>query len=314
MPRVSIGIPVYNGERYLAETLDSLLAQSFEHFEIVICDNASTDRTSEICQSYQAKDARVRYFRNDRNIGGAANFNRTFELSSAPLFHGGSCDDLYAPEFLERCVDALDRDSSVVLSHARTVMIDDWGQPFVWHPERNCYVDSYGRSQGTSGDVVRPQPYHVAESARPEVRLRDVLWVMGWALPLSGVIRSEALLRTSGHGNYYGADKVLLAELALQGRFYEVNEELFAKRLHQGCTHYKTSRERAEHEAGGPRSMPQLMMLRDYTKMAWAADLGVGQRLHCMVSIVGIARRPDVWRRLLIPGPDNYFGLSFASR
>ena len=137
---------------------------------------------------------------------------------------------------------------------------------------------------------------------------------MGWALPLSGVIRSEALLRTSGHGNYYGADKVLLAELALQGRFYEVNEELFAKRLHQGCTHYKTSRERAEHEAGGPRSMPQLMMLRDYTKMAWAADLGVGQRLHCMVSIVGIARHPDVWRRLLIPGPDNYFGLSFASR
>src|SRR5919106_778416 len=69
--RVSIGVPVYNGETYLAETLDSLLAQSFEDFEIIISDNASTDRTPEICRAYQNKDPRVRYFRSDRNLGAA---------------------------------------------------------------------------------------------------------------------------------------------------------------------------------------------------------------------------------------------------
>jgi glycosyltransferase involved in cell wall biosynthesis len=314
MTLVSIGIPVYNGEKYLAETLDSLLAQSLQEFEIVICDNASTDRTSEICRSYQAKDRRVRYFRNDQNIGAAPNFNRTFELSGAPLFHGGACDDLYDPLFLERCVDVLDRDPGVVLSHARTKLIGDEGEPLFFDPERDRYIDSYGNSRGVSGDVMRPQPPHIAEAASPEIRFREVLWQMGWSLPLSGVIRREALLRTSLYHSYSGADKVLLAELALQGRFHELDEELFAKRIHRGCTHYKSTRERAEHECNGSRGVPQVMMVRDYTKMTFAAPLTARQRLHCLVTIVGMGRRPDVWRRLLVPGPDNYFGLSFASK
>jgi glycosyltransferase involved in cell wall biosynthesis len=314
MPRVSVGIPVYNGEKYLAETLESLLGQSLHDFEIVISDNASTDATSEISRWYEVKNSRVHYFRNDRNIGAAPNFNRVVELSRAPFFHGGAYDDLYEPSFLERCVDALERDPGVVLSHARTKLIGDNGEPLIFDRERDCYIDSYGRSRGTSGDVMRPQPYHIGEAASPEVRFREVLWVMGWSLPLSGVIRTDALRRTSLYGNYSGADKVLLAELALQGRFHEVSEELFAKRIHQGCTHFKTTRERAEHESRGPRCIPQFMMLQDYAKMVLAADLSARQRLHCMMTIAGIARRGEVWRRLLIPGPDNYFGLSFAGR
>jgi glycosyltransferase involved in cell wall biosynthesis len=312
MPLVSIGIPVYNGERYLAETLASLLNQTFKDFEIVISDNASTDGTAAICHSYQAKDPRIRYFRNAENIGAAPNFNRVFKLSSAPLFHGGACDDLYEPLFLERCVEVLDRDQSIVLSHARTKLIGDAGEALLFDGEQDCYVDSYGNARGASGDVMRSQPYHVGEAACPERRFREVLWVMGWSLPLCGVIRRQALLRTSLYGNYSGADKVLLAELALLGRFHEVGEELFAKRIHRGCTHHKTPRERAEHESTKPRGIPQVMMLRDYTKMILAADIGPVQRLHCMATIVGMARRRDVWRRLLIPGPQNYLGLSFG--
>jgi glycosyltransferase involved in cell wall biosynthesis len=311
MARLSVGIPVYNGEKYLAEALDSLLAQSFREFEIIICDNASTDRTAEISRAYEVKDDRVRYFRNDRNIGAALNFNRTFELSGAPLFHGGACDDLYEPRFLESCVEALDRDSGVVLSHTRTKLIGDEGEPLLHDPVRDCYIDSYGNVRGTSGDVMRPQAAHIAEAASPEVRFREVLWLMGWSLPMSGVIRREALLRTSLYRNYSGADKVLLAELALQGRFYEIGEELFAKRMHQGCTHYKTTRERAEHEAKGSGGIPQVRMLIDYTTMTFAADLSARQRVHCMLTVIGMARRPQVWRRLLVPGPDNYLGWSF---
>jgi glycosyltransferase involved in cell wall biosynthesis len=310
MARLSVGIPVYNGEKYLAETLDSLLAQSFQDFDIVISDNASSDRTAEISRDYQIKDDRVRYFRNDQNIGAALNFNRTVELSNAPLFHGGACDDLYEPRFLERCVESLDRDPGVVLSHTRTKLIGDHGERLLHDPERDCYVDSYGNVRGTSGDVMRPQAAHIAEAASPEVRFREVLWLMGWSLPMSGVVRSEALLRTSLYRNYSGADKVLLAELALQGRFHEIGEELFAKRMHEGCTHYKTTRERAEHETGGSGGIPQVRMLIDYTTMTFAADLNARQRLHCMVTVAGMARRPQVWRRLLVPGPDNYLGWS----
>jgi glycosyltransferase involved in cell wall biosynthesis len=313
MPRVSVGLPVYNGEKYLAMTFDSLLAQSLKDFEIVISDNASTDRTAAICRAYQARDARIRYFGNERNLGAVANFNRVFELSGAPLFHGGACDDVYEPTFLERCVDVLERDPGVVLSHTRTKLIGENGEPLVFDRRRNCYVDSYGDFKGTSGDVMRPQPLHIAEAASPTTRFREVLWLMGWSLPLSGVIRRQALLATPLYANYSGADKVLLAELALKGRFHEIGDELFAKRIHRGCTHYKTMRERAQHESGGATGIPQVRMVRDYTRMTFtAADLSFLQRLHCMVTVVGMARRPQVWRRLLMPGPDNFLGLSFS--
>jgi glycosyltransferase involved in cell wall biosynthesis len=309
MAIVSVGVPVYNGERYLAATLDSLLAQSLKEFEIVISDNASTDRTAEICRNYQEKDRRVHYFRNDQNIGAALNFNRVVELCGAPLFHGGACDDLYHPMFLECCVGALERHPNLVLSYARTTMIDEEGQSLLFDKERNCYLDSYGDF------LMTPVPSHIGEAARAETRFRQVLWEMGWSLPLMGVIRKEPLLRTSLYGTYYGADKVLLAELALQGRFHQVLVELFAKRVHRGGTHYKTTRERAEHECKGRIGIPpQVRMLRDYTRMTWAADMDIRQRIHCMATIAGIARRREVWRRLLLPGPDNYWGLSFAGK
>jgi glycosyltransferase involved in cell wall biosynthesis len=308
MAVVSVGVPVYNGAKYLAEALDCLLAQSLQDIEIVISDNASTDGTGEICRRYQEKDHRVCYFRNDQNIGAALNFNRLVELCRAPLFHGGACDDLYHPLFLERCVEALDRDSGLVLSYTGTKMIDEQGQPLLFDRERDCYLDVYGDF------LNRPVPYHIGTAASPAKRFREVLWPMGWALPLSGVIRREALLGTSLYQNYYGADKVLLAELALLGRFHQVPEDLFAKRIHRGATHYKTTRERAKHEAKGPSGIPQVLMVRDYIKMTWAADIGILQRLHCMVTIIGMARSRETWRRLLIPGPDNYFGFSFSGK
>ena len=77
-PRVSIGMPVYNGENYLAQALDSLLAQTFTDFEIVICGNASTDGTEALCREYAERDARIVYRRNESNVGAAANFNKVF--------------------------------------------------------------------------------------------------------------------------------------------------------------------------------------------------------------------------------------------
>jgi glycosyltransferase involved in cell wall biosynthesis len=308
MPLVSVGVPVYNGEKYLAATLDSLLAQRMKEFEIVISDNASTDATSEICRSFQTKDARIHYHRNDQNVGAAINHNRAFELSSAPLFHCGACDDLYEPQFLERCIEALDQDPGAVLSYPRVKMIGDHGEPLLRDRERGCYIDSYG-------DLVRrPEPSHIGGAGSPEMRFREVLWVLVWCLPLSGVIRRQALLKTSLFREYFGADKVLLAELALQGRFREIDVELFLKRIHRGCTIYQTTRERAEYEAKEPCGMPQIRMLQDYIKMTMAADLTIWQCLHCIVTVVGMMRRRGLWRRLLVPGPENYLGLSFGGK
>src|SRR5262249_46193472 len=119
LPKLSIGLPVYNGERFLPKSLDHLLGQTFSDFEIVVNDNASTDRTSQICREYALRDPRIRYFRNDQNMGAIANFNRTFELSAAaPLFKWAAHDDLHHTTYLENCIRLLDDDSTVVLAHS----------------------------------------------------------------------------------------------------------------------------------------------------------------------------------------------------
>ena len=126
-PRLSIGLAVYNGENYLAESLDALLGQSYEDFELIISDNASTDGTAAICGRYEKQDSRIRYIRQPRNIGLAPNHNFVFEQARGELFKWASHDDLYARDLLQRCVDALDENPHVVLAHSWTAITDGSG-------------------------------------------------------------------------------------------------------------------------------------------------------------------------------------------
>jgi glycosyltransferase involved in cell wall biosynthesis len=208
-PRVSIGLPVWNGERYLAEALDSILAQTHADFELIISDNASTDRTGEICRMYAARDERIRYFRNETNLGAAGNFNRVFELASGDYFKWAAYDDLCAPEYLERCVKILDREPDIVLCYAKTRIIDEHGE----------FVEDY-----LDGLNLR--------SPKPHERFRDLFSAPGLCNPVFGLIRSAVLKRTALIGNYASSDRVLLGELALLGQFYEIPEYLFLRRGH----------------------------------------------------------------------------------
>ena len=85
-PKLSVGIPVYNGEKYLSYCLDSILNQTFTDFEIIICDNGSTDNTSEICQTYAQSDSRIKFIKNETNIGITGNYNKVFKLSKGQYF------------------------------------------------------------------------------------------------------------------------------------------------------------------------------------------------------------------------------------
>ena len=109
-PRVTIGMPVYNGAALVGAALESILAQTLTDFELIISDNASTDATAEVCRSYAAKDRRIRYYRNEKNLGAAPNFNRVVELATngVPYFKWAAHDDVIAPTFLEKCARVLD--------------------------------------------------------------------------------------------------------------------------------------------------------------------------------------------------------------
>src|SRR4051794_27763407 len=124
-PRVSIGMPVRNGAKYIRQAIDSILAQTFTDWELIVCDNASTDSTEQIVREYAARDSRIRYHRNPRDIGPAANHNIGFEMSRGEYFRWHAHDDMIAPTYLEKCVAALDADPTIAVAHTQTRIVDD---------------------------------------------------------------------------------------------------------------------------------------------------------------------------------------------
>ncbi len=279
----------------------------------MISDNASTDNTAEIGRAYQNKDARIRYFRSEQNQGAAWNFNRAFELSSAPLFKWAACDDLHEPRFLECCVGGLANKPRVVLSHTYVKMIDESGRALRYDHHGDCFVDSAGKP------VPRPDRDHIAEAAEPEVRFGDVLTHIWWCDQSFGVMRRNAFLKTSRHGNYWGADKVMLAELALQGPFHQISERLFARRVHDGCSFGKELDELEEHiDINPPAKSYHVMILKNYLKIIASADISLRQRLHCLASVARQMLQAKPWRQMLhglvVRRFDHYVGLLLHRR
>jgi glycosyltransferase involved in cell wall biosynthesis len=123
-PLVSIGLAVYNGENYLRQALDCFLKQDYTRFELIISDNASTDKTPDICREYAAKDNRIKYYRNDKNIGAIANFNRVFYLSCGDYFMWASHDDYREPSYIDTCLSAFDKSDKIVLTGTACNCID----------------------------------------------------------------------------------------------------------------------------------------------------------------------------------------------
>jgi glycosyltransferase involved in cell wall biosynthesis len=253
-PRVSIGLPVYNGAQFLHGSLRSLLSQDFEDFELVISDNASTDETGEICRSYAASDRRIRYHRNNINIGSARNFRRVFELAGGEFFKWCSHDDVCHPAFLRRCLEVFDAEPpSVVLVYPLCDLIDEVGQ-------------IVGRAQGSVE----------TRQARPYRRLAHVLRNFSYAYPIWGVIRSGCLRRSGLTGSVWYWDEVLLAELALYGEIIEVPEVLSEQRCHDGNALTQCSAAQGADVAHNPSKANRTTRRQ---LRAWADPLGGSARM-----------------------------------
>lgn len=272
-PRVSIGLPVYNGERFLGKALDSLLAQTYADFELIISDNASTDGTEEICRKYAAKDQRVHYCRNTKNVGVGRNFNRVFELSTGEYFKWATADDLCQPDHLARCLDVLDNDDTVVLAYPKVRYIDENGCPL--------NIDDPGWD-------LRSQTGHE--------RLRFALYACSWNNPHFGLIRARALAKTRLMPTYPGGDYRLLGELSLEGKFVEIPECFFLRRIHPGASsqNYTNFRWTMEFHTGsrGGTSLPFWHLSVDHLITILKSGLSVRHKLSLIVSL---AR--SMWRQ-----------------
>jgi glycosyltransferase involved in cell wall biosynthesis len=252
-PRLTVGLPVYNGEKYLPESIDALLGQTYEDFELIISDNASTDGTAEVCRDYEKQDSRVRYFRQPRNVGLAPNHNFVAEQARGELFKWASNDDLYARDLLKRCIEALDEYPDVVLAHCWTARVDDSG----------------------TVTTAYKYPLNTASPHAPE-RFRSLLFDSGGDDDY-GVIRLEVLRRTRMKESYHHADHTIIAELGLHGRFYQVPDWLYFRRDHDDRAERACPTMRSRCVNMDPRRADRLRhpAVRLYGEYVWAYISGI---------------------------------------
>jgi glycosyltransferase involved in cell wall biosynthesis len=285
-PRVSIGIPVYNGERFLAESVESILAQTFEDFELIISDNASTDRTEEICGSYAAKDSRIQYHRSETNRGAAWNHNRVFQLSSGVYFKWQCHDDLCHPDFLKECIAVLDRVPSAVLCYPRFGRIDEDGRPVT----------------ATNSPWPAVASSSVNGLASPHERFRSLIYRRDSCEEIYGLMRSSVARQTRLIGNYTQSDDNFLAELALRGRFYEVPKPLFFYRIHteKSTEAFRNRLNRMtwfDPGRAGSVTIPFWHQFWEYLRLIWNAPLAWRERLRCYLPMAGWVWKFRHWLR-----------------
>jgi glycosyltransferase involved in cell wall biosynthesis len=273
-PTLTIGLPVFNGARFLRQTIDSVRAQTFSDFELLISDNASTDETSSIARSAAEADGRITYRRNELNIGLARNLNLLVPLASGRLFKWAAADDVLRPTYLERCVAAIDSDRRAVLAYPQTDFVDGEGEPLE--------VEDPGWRLGSDD---------------PAERLAYVIRADQYVNSILGVIRTSALRRTRLIPLYAGGDYRLLAELSLQGTFLEIPDRLYVRRIHAGSSkgnaHDRRWLRRYLTGARGEVRAPYWHLCRDHAGIVARAPLPVSRRL----ALLAVLTRTMVSRR-----------------
>lgn len=265
---VSVGMPVYNGERWIEDAISSLLGQTFRRFLLVISDNASTDSTGAICERFAKQDPRVRYHRNPRNVGLFQNYDRVFHLSASKYFKWAASADICKPEFLERCVAVLEARPDVVLAYPRSALFN----------ERVELAQAYEDGMDLQDE-------------RPSERLTKLLARMRLNNVMNGVVRSDALRGTALNRAYASSDINIVAELSMRGKFVEVPERLFFRRMsHATATALKSKAENMDYFAQGSADIYELYRWRlqaGYFASAWRAPI----RLRDKLAVYGVLVR-----------------------
>lgn len=211
IPKLTLAMPVYNGSNYIRDALDSICAQTFTDFELIVCDNASQDDTVKIVEEYATRDDRIRLIRNRQNLGASANYNLGFEQGRGEYFKWCAHDDTLSPNFLQQCIDVLEANPDVVLAFGSTKGISP----------ANQIIEVVGEETPS------------LESNDPVTRFKQAIELSGTCFPIFGVFRRVNLARSTLHRPYYGSDRAIIAEAALMGKFRRIEAATFYNREHE---------------------------------------------------------------------------------
>jgi glycosyltransferase involved in cell wall biosynthesis len=281
-PVVSIGLPVFNGSNFIGNAIESILAQEFTDFELIICDNASTDDTSEICQTYAAKDKRIRYYRHKKNLGATRNFNSTFEKSTGQYFKWASHDDLLCPQYLNRCLAFLKKNKQYVLCWPTMNYIDERGELI-----KNQSIDNLSVEGGSFLNRIR-------RLFNYQISGDDIV------PSIFGLIPSAVLRKTNLWQRFTSSEEVLMLELLLQGEIKQLDTLQFHFRVHKDSAFHKnrTPEERAkwfDTEKKSVLQLPVWYLFFRYLGVVKDSELGFLEKMACYYQI--FRRAVYLWRR-----------------
>lgn len=272
MPKVSIAVPTYNCEKYITQSLESLLGQTFGDFELVISDNASTDGTEAICRRFEAQDRRVRYVRRTQNIGGPGNFRYVFSLCSGKYHKWSTADDYWHPDFLNEAVAVLDGRPDVVLCYPMTRKIDLEGQTLSDYDDRLNLMDD-----------------------SPRIRFRQLYERIGLCNAHLGLIRREAMLKTRLIAGHKASDVDFLGEMALLGKFWLLPDIRFFRRFHPESSSWARGSTEHQRKYYSPQSkvdpgMHAWRRLLFQYGMVWRSPITLADKLALSTDVVRWAR------------------------
>ncbi|MGH8726799.1 MAG: glycosyltransferase family 2 protein [Burkholderiales bacterium] len=276
-------MPVYNAEKWIAAAVDSILAQTFADFELIISDNASTDGTPAICEAYCRADHRVRYFRNQKNLGANVNYNAVFRLSRGRYFKWASSNDICDSTLIARCVEVLEARPDIVLCY----------------PKTRLFTETIGDAQDYVGDfdILDPRPYE---------RFRKVLERMKLNNMMNGVLRADILRTVPPLKSHSFADRNMYAELALHGKFFQVPESLFYRRMgKETATHLKSNEEVVRHfrpDLKSPILFEEWQILRGHLSTVWRTPLSPSEKFRLYIYVL---RQANWARGRLVREPYN---------
>jgi len=273
-PMVSIGMPLYNAAPWLEGTIRSVLAQTLSDFELILCDNASTDGSKAICERLAAEDPRIRYHRHERNIGANRNYQSTLDLAVGRYFKWASSSDLCAPTLLADCVAALESRPDAVLALGRTALFSE-------------SMDD-GRLYGNDIALL---------SDDPKERFVELFSRMQLNNAFNGLIRREAIRAVMPLATFEAADIVLMAELALRGKFLLLDKPHFYRRMTpETATKLKSIQEAQRHMEPAAKKPLLWQNWRFYFQLLRAAMNSTRFGTE-RFRVLGYAMRQAIWAR-----------------
>jgi glycosyltransferase involved in cell wall biosynthesis len=308
-PLVSIGLPVYNSEKFIGRAIDSALSQTLEAHELVISDNASTDHTEEICRGFASKDGRIRYFRNTENVGIALNFAKTVHASRGIYFKWLASDDFMSPLFLERCVKLFDAQPSLSIATGRMLFADENSEILK--------ADLLGSNRTAYGEkLIWVEPPPELFSDRPSVRYSGALSSARFNLFAAlyyGLVPGDLMRSVRPVGFHIGAEKTFLLQLLLRGRVGFIEEDLHFRGMHPD--HFGASNRPKMLRGLNPNEQRKIALsafdqLAAYVRVIQEAPISNSEKTRCLVHVVSRALSLPIFRNVFRRGPNNYLGLT----